>query len=120
MAAGRAHMKFCFEMYELQRKNKRFFAHEHASTATSWRLPFVLEMLLREDVNLVEVDMCDFGMKSSDAEGEVLVRKRTKILANSDEVAKRAARKCSKDHKHVNLIGGRAKRAQLYPRAFSR
>ena len=36
MAAGRAHTKFCFEMYELQRKNGRFFAHEHPSTATSW------------------------------------------------------------------------------------
>ena len=34
LAAGRAHMKFCFEMYELQRKNGRFFAHEHPSTAT--------------------------------------------------------------------------------------
>ena len=118
LAAGRAHMKFCFEMYELQRKN--FFEHEHPSTATSWSLPFVLEMLLRDDVNLVEVDMCNFGMMSSDAEGEGLVRKRTKILTDSDEVAKRVARKCTKDHRHVNLIGGRAKRAQLYPRAFSR
>ena len=72
-------------------------------------------MLLRDDVNLVEVGMCDFGMMSSDAEGEGLVRKTTKILTNSDEVAKRMARKCSKDHRHVNIIGGRAKRAQLYP-----
>jgi hypothetical protein len=77
-------------------------------------------MLLRDDVNLVEVDMCNFGMMSSDAEGEGLVRKRTKILTNSDGVAKRVARKCTKDQRHVNPIGGRAKRAQLYPRAFSR
>ena len=76
LAAVRAHMKFCFEMYELQRKNERFFAHEHPSTATSWSLLFVLEMLLRE------VDICDFGMKSSDAEGGGLVRKKTKILTN--------------------------------------
>ena len=80
----------------------------------------MLKIVLREDVKLVEVDMCNFGMKSSDAKGEGLVRKRTKILTNSDEVAKRVARKCSKDHRHVNLIGGRAKRAQLNPRAFSR
>ena len=83
-------------------------------------LPFVLEMLLTDDVNLVQVDMCDLGMMSSDGEGEGLVRKRTKILTNSDEVAKRLSRKCSKDHGHVNLIGGRAKRAQLYPCASSR
>ena len=64
--------------------------------------------------------MCDFGMKSSDADGEGLVRKRTKILTNSAEVAKRAARKCTGDHRHVNLIGGAAKRAQFYLRVFSR
>ena len=97
-AAGRVHMKFCFEMYELQRRNGRFFAHEHPSMATSWSLPFVLDMLLKEDVNLVEVDMCDFGMKSSDADGEGLVRKRTNILTNLDEVAKQVARKCTGDH----------------------
>ena len=108
-------MKFCFEMYELQRKNGRFCAHEHPGTVPSWSLPFVLEMLLRDDVNIVEVDMFDFGTMSSDVVGEGLVRKRTKILTNSDEVAKRVAGKCSKDHKHVNLIGSRAKRAQLSP-----
>ena len=55
----------------------------------------MLEMLLRDDVNLVvEVDMCDFGMMSCDAEGECLVRKRTKILTNSDEAARRVSRKC--------------------------
>ena len=80
----------------------------------------LLEMLLREDVELVEVGMCNFGMTSSDAEGEGLVRKWTKILTNSREVAKRVARRCSGDHRHVNLIGGRAKRAQIYPRAFRR
>ena len=64
--------------------------------------------------------MCDFGMKSSDADGEGFVRKRKKILTNSAEFGKRVARKCTGDHRHVNLIGGRAKRAQLYPRAFFR
>jgi hypothetical protein len=76
-------------------------------------------MLLRDDCELVEVDMCDFGLTASDEYGEALVRKRTKVLTNSPEVARRIARKCTGDHRHVHLIGGRAKRAQLYPRAFS-
>ena len=63
-AASRAHMKFCFEMYEVQRKNGRFFAQEHPCTATSRIMPEVFEMLLKEDIDLVEVGMCDFGMKS--------------------------------------------------------
>ena len=87
-------------MYEIQRKAGRFFAHEHPSTATSWSLPCVLETLLKVDVNLVEVDMCNFSKKSSDAEGEGLVRKRTKILTNSQEVAKRVARRCTGDQSH--------------------
>ena len=107
-------MKLCFETYEFQRRGGRYFAHEHPSTATSWSSPFVLEMLLREDVELVEVNMCNFGMTSSDAEGEGLVRRRTNILTNLPEVAKRVARRCSGDHRHVNLIGGRAKRGQIY------
>ena len=114
-----AHIMFCFEMYELQRKAGRYFAHEHPSSASSWSRPEVLEMLLRDDCELVEVDMCDFGLTASDEYGEALVRKRTKVLTNSPEVARRIARKCTGDHRHVHLIGGRAKRAQLYPRAFS-
>ena len=77
-------------------------------------------MLLKEEVELVDVDMCDFGMTASDELGEALVRKRTKVLTNSAEVAKRIARRCDGQHRHVHLIGGKAKRAQLYPRAFSR
>ena len=80
----------------------------------------MLETRLREDVELVEVDICNFGMTSSDAEGKGLVRKTSNIFTNSPEVAKRVARRCIGDCRHVNLIGGRAKRAQLYPRAFSR
>ena len=66
-------MKLCFDMYEVQRKAGRFFMHEHPSTATSWSLPIVLEMLLKEDVELVEVDMCNFDMDSEDHEGKGLV-----------------------------------------------
>ena len=117
LAAAVEHIRFCFRIYEVQRRAGRFFAHEHPSTATSWSLPEVLDMLLKEDVELVEVDMCSFGMKAADAEGvsEALVRKRTKVMTNSTEVARRIARKCSGDHVHTHLIGGKAKRAQLYP-----
>ena len=61
--------------------------HEHPSLASSWNRPEVLRMLLQEDVELVQVDMCDFGMVASDEFGEALVRKRIKILVNADEVA---------------------------------
>ena len=120
LAAACAHVAFCFEMYEVQRRAGRYFMHEHPSAASSWNRPEVLEMLLKEDVELVEVDMCHFGMVGSDELGEALVRKRTKVLTNSCEVARRIAQRCDGQHRHIHLVGGRAKKAQLYPRAFSR
>ena len=67
----------------MQRRAGRFFAHENPSLASSWSLPEVLAMLIKEDVELVEVDMCDFGMVASDEYGEALVCKRTKLLTNA-------------------------------------
>ncbi len=67
--------------------------HEHPSTATSWRRPEVLEMLLKDEVELVEVDMCCFGLAANDGYSGALVRKRTKVMTNSHEVARRIERK---------------------------
>ena len=89
LADACAHVAFCFELYEIQRKAGRFFMHEHPSPASSWSRPEVLQMLLRQDVEPIEVDMCSFGMTASDEHGEAFVRKRTKILTNSVEVARR-------------------------------
>ena len=36
LAEACAHVCFCFEMYEVQRKAGRFFMHEHPSSASSW------------------------------------------------------------------------------------
>jgi hypothetical protein len=106
LADACAHVAFCFELYEIQRKAGRFFMHEHPSSASSWSRPEVLQMLLRQDVELIEVDMCSFGMAANDEHGEALVRKRTKILTNSVEVARRVERKCTGDHRHVHLRAG--------------
>ena len=61
----------------------------------------MLAMLLKEDVELVEVDMCNFGMVASDEYGEALVRKRTRVLTNSADVARRISRKCNSMHRHA-------------------
>ena len=41
-------------------------------------------MLVQEDVELVEVHMCQFGMVAFDKSGEVFVRKRAKVLFDSE------------------------------------
>ena len=42
------------------------------------------------------------------------------MLTNSHEVARRIERKCDGSHRHVHLVSGKARKAQMYPREFSR
>ena len=73
---------------------------------------------MKDEVELVDVDMCHFGIAASDEYGEALAMKRTKVMTNSHEVARRTERKCDGSHRHVLFVAGEAKKAQLYPRAF--
>ena len=41
------HIKFVFELYDIQVRSGRYFLHEHPATATSWRLPVVTEFCAR-------------------------------------------------------------------------
>ena len=86
----------------------------------------MVELAMRSEVGLIEMDMCAFGMTSKDEQGEGLVKKSTRILSSSEEVLRGLDRKCrNKDaakedqHRHVHLIQGRAKGAQVYPRPFA-
>eukprot|EP00973_Karenia_brevis_P032008 4417126-Karenia_brevis.AAC.1 len=64
--------------------------------------------------------MCAYGMTSSDEHGVGYVYKPTKFMTNAPAIADQLARKCSNvgqacKHRHVNLMNGRAKKAQIYP-----
>ena len=75
-----------------------------------------MRSLIQEDgVQRVVGDMCRFGMTSQDVNGVGLVKKPTAYLTNSDCIAKELAVKCTKGHSHVQLIGGRASAAEVYP-----
>ena len=78
---------------------------------------------------MVKLDMCAFGMSAKGPDGvEGLVKKPTTMMTNSNEVARRISKKCSNSgctieaekHEHVQLIGGRAAQAQVYPRSLCR
>ena len=79
--------------------------------------------MLRPEVDATTIHMCAYGMKSEDDKGEGLVKKATRIMSSSPEVLKRVEARCSNEdggpqHRHVHLIQGRAKAAQVYPRAL--
>ena len=80
-----------------------------------------------DGVDKVRTDICMFGVLSKDEDGVGRVKKRTTMMTNSPEFAKRLTRKCSNHerheddtHRHVKLINGRASHAQVYPRALCR
>jgi len=120
------HVRFCIRIYKVQMEGHRCFVHEHPSGASSWRMKEMVELMAYGDVDVATVDMCQFGMTAATKEGEGPVRKRTKIISNSKEVLKKVERKCPNDggpgahHEHVHLVDGKARQAQVYPRAFCR
>ena len=126
LEVGKKHMRFCLELYEIQRQAGRYFLHEHPESASSWRMDEVVEMLTKPGVDMATCDMCAYGMKIRDAEGVALARKRTRIMCNSPEVLKRLAKKCTNEdkdstvprHRHAETLNGGAKRCQVYPKAF--
>ena len=61
--------------------------------------------------------MCQFGMKSRDAEGEGWAKKPTTLMTNSLDMFKTLSKRCTPGtHRHVPLMEGRAKAAALYPK----
>ena len=65
--------------------------------------------------------MCAFGMVAEDEKGKAPVKNGIRLMSLSGEVLKRVGRRCSNEvgqnpHRHVHIIQGRAKAAQVYPR----
>ena len=67
----------------------------------------------------VNFDLCCFGMKSSDHDGEGFVKKRTSVVSNSEMLIKApGTHNCAGGHRHVHLLNGKASACQQYPEEF--
>ena len=120
MREARVHLAFVIELYKMQSDQGRYWLHEHPKSARSWKETNVVELLMRKDSILVEGHMCQFGLVSSDERGGGAVLKPTYFATNCRGVADQLERKCSnnngpRDHRHVPLLNGRAKKAGEYP-----
>ena len=112
---GKKHLEFACKLYALQDEMNLYFLHEHPSSATSWQQPCVTKLLARDKVQRVVSDMCVFGMQQEVDGVNMLVKKPTAFMTNAPELARRLTQRCSGGHRHITLIGGRAKRAEIYP-----
>ena len=114
-------MRTCIAAYARQVAAGRHFLHEHPACSASWSMPEVVELAADPRVYVVQGPMCRWGMQSSDPEGVGFVRKETKWMTSSAELANALSGKCSNFtggpwHRHVHLVGGnRAEAAATYP-----
>ena len=95
MKIAEQHIKFCVEIYKSQIAGRRFFLHEHPHSASSWQMKEIKEMMMHEEVEVTECDMCAYGLVVADKDGTALARKRTRLMSNSPEIMKRCSRQCS-------------------------
>ena len=115
---GRAHLKFCMMLYRIQAENGLYFLHEHPYSASSWKEPYVEEIMAMEKVEVVRGDMCAFGMwqhSDKSPEGAEVVMKPTGFMTNASGIASQLSERCKGKHQHVKLLNGRASRAEVYP-----
>ena len=71
-----------------------------------------------EQVYTVEVHMCAYDLRAEDEHGEGLVMKPTRLLTNVKPIAENLTGRCCGGHRHVHLVGGRARGAAANPQKF--
>ena len=118
---AKQHVNFCCSLYRYQIDQGRRFVHEHPWSARSWALPSIQQLLNHPSVQLTQTHMCRFLMEThiDHKGGEMgLVKKPTGFMSSSRYIIQELDRKCTGDHDHVPLVGGRAAGAAIYPQAL--
>jgi len=121
LARGKRHIRTCIGIYRERMDKGRYFLHEHPKGATSWDMEEMKELMKDPRVYVVQGPMCRWDMKATDAQGEGYVRKETVWVTNSICLAETLQGVCKnvkagrEIHRHVHLINGRARAAQVYP-----
>ena len=110
-------VEFAVQVCKLQHELGGGFVFEHPQSASSLRkIPKLRELWGMEGVVEAIAHMCEFGMKATDAQGEGPVLKPTRFLTNIPAIAHALSRRCTGCERHVQLVGGKAKKAGIYPR----
>ena len=103
------------ELCLLQAKLGGSFVLEHPKSSTAWSLPAVARLMEVPGLQSQTFHVCCYGLKARDKFGEDWVNKPTMIMTNSEAIAQKASARCTGGHRHVHLIGGKAKAAAIYP-----
>jgi hypothetical protein len=108
LAEARVLLDFAVEVYRGQLARGAHFLHEHPITATSWEEPAVKELRAHPQVQEATAHQCCFGLAARDPDGSVqLVLKPTRFLSSAPLLLRELERRCSGEHRHTRLPGGR-------------
>ena len=98
----------------------RCFLHEHAQSTSSWKLPEWEKLAANRMVFETISYTCRFGMVATREAGEGLVKKPTSMMTSSVEIHREINRQCDGSRRRVQLMGGNANHAAIYPKMLCR
>ncbi|CAK9115684.1 unnamed protein product, partial [Durusdinium trenchii] len=103
------------ELVMLGNGDEAWFLFEHPKGAKSWHEAEVKEVEQLEGVQVVECDMCMFGLRVRHG----LNKKPTWLMTNCEEIAREMRRKCDHSHFHEPPEAeGLTRKAQEYTKDF--
>ena len=114
-AEGLSLLKVAVQACRIQLRQRGWFILEHPQGASSWETDIVKGLLREPGVHTIVLDQCEFGLVSRDAQGIAPARKSTKLATNLTLAELVLAKRCSHEHRHVQLVNDRAGPAQVYP-----
>ena len=80
----------------------------------------MIRLLARDQVQTTVCHRCQYGLVTPGPDGSPMpALKPTKFASNSELMLKRVSRTCPREHKHQQLVAGRAKDAAFYPLELS-
>ena len=116
MKEGRMHLEFMAKVYRKQYRRGRFFLHEHPATAVSWSEQSIDQIAKLPGVFVTKADQCQYSLVSNSDDGKPFpALKPTKFMTNAEPMSKLLMKRCTKDHKHQQLVSGRCADAAFYP-----
>ena len=109
---GLHHVRQSVRVCKWQHERGKLFFFEHPRTSKAWEEEEVQELMQLRGVFVCDLDMCQYGMK---VDGVHPNQKATRVVVNSESLAKELQRRCPTDHQHDHLMGGKAVKAAQYP-----
>ena len=113
IATGLEHLELAAKVALWQHRQGGYFVLEQPKEAKSWKEECLKKLEEIPGIWTEDFDQCMYGLQV-DQLG--LNKKPTKVLVNSDQIAKQLRRKCDKKHFHAPTMNGRPKLAQVYPK----